>query len=145
MQLDLFAEPDICSGKTSPAPSQATADQTLLLWLERWLGPISLCQKLNGKKPALVADVTDWSSGVCLTLNMCEWNHIPEQSPSDVDVCSLSSILETGPVEHRYFLSPKACTGILRRADNRGKSLPPSLRAALEAVALDPTLTATED
>ena len=135
MQPNDSAAPDTCSGKTSPVPSQATADQTLLLWLERWLGPISLCQKLNGKKPEHVLDVMEWSNGECLTLNMCEWNHIPEQSPSDVDVCSLSSILETGPVEHRYFLSQKACTGILRRADNRGKSLPPSLRAALEAVA----------
>jgi len=29
-------------------------------------------------------------------------------------------------------LSPKACQGILRRAERRGKDLPPMLKAALE-------------
>jgi hypothetical protein len=33
-------------------------------------------------------------------------------------------------------LSAKACAGILRRAERRGKSLPPMLKAALEAVAI---------
>lgn len=32
----------------------------------------------------------------------------------------------------KYSLSPKACTGILRRAARRGKALPPMLLAALE-------------
>lgn len=49
--------------------------------------------------------------------------------------CSLSSILETGPIDPRYFLSPIACAGILRRAAARGKELPAPLRLALEAVA----------
>ena len=39
----------------------------------------------------------------------------------------------------------RACAGILRRAANRGKSLPPSLAAALEAVVSAQTLTATAD
>lgn len=38
-------------------------------------------------------------------------------------------------VDPKYWLSPKACRGILRRADRRGKELPPALRAALERVA----------
>lgn len=33
----------------------------------------------------------------------------------------------------KYCLSPTACSGILRRAEKRGKSLPPELQAALEA------------
>jgi hypothetical protein len=41
--------------------------------------------------------------------------------------------LETGDVPQRYYLSAKACRGILRRADNRGKTLPPKLLQALEA------------
>ena len=35
----------------------------------------------------------------------------------------------------RFFLSAKACAGILRRAENRGKKLPQQLQAALTAVA----------
>jgi hypothetical protein len=46
----------------------------------------------------------------------------------------LSDILETGDVPQRYFLSAKACAGILRRAEKRGKLLPEQLRNALLAV-----------
>ena len=62
------------------------------------------------------------------TLNGSEW-------PRDAAVCSLSDTLETGSVPPRFFLSPKACAGILRRAEKRGKALPPPLRDALLAVA----------
>ena len=48
---------------------------------------------------------------------------------------TLSDVLEAGDHLARYFLSPKACAGILRRAAKRGKELPPQLRRALEAVA----------
>ena len=64
----------------------------------------------------------------CLTLSISEF-------PSGGAACSLSDILEDGPVLPRYFLSPKACRGILRRAERRGRSLPPSLQAALEQAA----------
>ena len=50
---------------------------------------------------------------------------------SGATACSLSSILETGSVGRRYFLSAKACAGILRRAEKRGKKLPEMLRKAL--------------
>jgi hypothetical protein len=62
------------------------------------------------------------------TLSISEW-------PSDAVVCSLSDTLETGVVPQRFYLSAKACAGILRRAERRGKELPPPLRLALEAVA----------
>ena len=55
--------------------------------------------------------------------------------PNDASVCSLSQILETGPIPPKYFLSGKACAGILRRAERRGKELPEALRSALAAVA----------
>ena len=44
----------------------------------------------------------------------------------------LSDVLETGEVPDRYFLSPVACAGILRRAAARGKERHPGLKAALE-------------
>ena len=43
----------------------------------------------------------------------------------------LSSILQVG-VPEKYYLSRKACEGILRRASRRGKELPELLKMALE-------------
>jgi hypothetical protein len=59
--------------------------------------------------------------------------------PSGAAASSLSDILEIGDVPQRYFLSAKACAGILRRAEKRGKALPTTLRLALEQVAEDST------
>jgi hypothetical protein len=58
------------------------------------------------------------------------------ESPNVVVESSLSDILETGDVPQRFYLSARACQGILRRAEKRGKSLPHSLRDALEERAL---------
>ncbi|KVT77921.1 hypothetical protein WK58_09705 [Burkholderia ubonensis] len=70
-----------------------------------------------------------------LTLSTSEWNHTLAPSLNDDGVCSLSDILETGAVPPQYFLSAKACSGILRRAARRGKVLPQLLARALAAVA----------
>ena len=51
--------------------------------------------------------------------------------------CSLSEIVEAR-VPPRFFLSPKAARGILRRAAKRGRELPPALQAALTALASAP-------
>ena len=51
-------------------------------------------------------------------------------SPSDAKGSSLSQILQADP-PIKYYLSPKACMGILRRASERGKALPPKLERAL--------------
>ena len=48
---------------------------------------------------------------------------------------TLSEILETHEVPTRYYLSPTACKGILRRAEKRGKALPEPLMRALVEVA----------
>ncbi len=64
------------------------------------------------------------------TLNTPAWH-------SGADVCLLSAVLETGDVPQRYYLSARACRGILRRADKRGKSLPQTLRRALKQVAAE--------
>lgn len=62
------------------------------------------------------------------TLNISE-------SPNAVAACSLSGALEAH-VHPRYFLSAEAMGGILRRAERRGRTLPPQLRGALEAGAV---------
>jgi DNA polymerase III epsilon subunit-like protein len=74
------------------------------------------------------------------TLSLCEWTATGVPSHSDDSVCSLSDVLETGEVPQRYFLSARACAGILRRAEARGRALPPHLLAALKAVAEAGTL-----
>lgn len=53
------------------------------------------------------------------------------KSPSDGTGCSLWQILEARP-HPKYYLTQKACQGILRRATERGKPLPEQLRIALE-------------
>ena len=63
------------------------------------------------------------------------WTHNGAEWPSAAAVCSLSDVLETGPLPQRFYLSQKACAGILRRAEKRGKELPLMLRDALQAVA----------
>ena len=64
----------------------------------------------------------------CWTLNTSEW-------PKDAAVCSLSDILEDREVPQRYYLTPKACAGILRRAEKRGNALPEELHHALTEMA----------
>ena len=72
------------------------------------------------------------SHGEYLTLNMSEASHSPSQSRRDGVVCSLSDVLETGRVPGRYYLTAKACHGILRRAESRCKEIPAALKEALE-------------
>ncbi len=50
--------------------------------------------------------------------------------PSVAVESRLSQILEDTP-HQKYSLSAKACMGILRRAERRGKKLPPELEKAL--------------
>ena len=63
------------------------------------------------------------SRGGCWTLNT-------GASPREEGVSTLSQILQAD-VPRRYYLSRKACRGILRRAKERGKPLPPQLEQAL--------------
>ena len=98
------------SGKMSPASSVQTRDGTLAPSLGRWLN--------SGMG----------SPTECWTLKTSE-------SPNVAVVSLLSDILETGDVPHRYYLSQKACEGVLRRAEKRGKELPPRLKSALEKTA----------
>lgn len=60
------------------------------------------------------------------------WKQAGGEFPSVAVESTLSSILEERAQE-KYYLSAKACEGILRRADRRGKELPKVLRDALTA------------
>ena len=93
------------------------------LYLDRRMG--------HGLLPGLFWDRNSLLLGEYWTLNFGE-------SPRDAEESSLSQILEA-TVPERYYLSPKACGGIIRRAGNRGKKLPPILEAALLMQAQEPT------
>ena len=99
-----------------------------------WFGRTSLASCHRAEDGTLVPYSEAWSnSGMgspteFLTLSTSEF-------PSDAVVCLLSDVLETGELQPRYFLSAKACAGILRRAEARGKILPPVLSEALQKVA----------
>lgn len=58
------------------------------------------------------------------------WMPNTGESPKDAAESSLSAILQERAPE-KYFLSARACEGILRRAEKRGKKLPLMLWEAL--------------
>ena len=105
------------SGRTSPVSCRWTEDGRLEPSSEGW-------------RNSGMGSPTE-----CWTLNTSEFNHTLVPFHSDDAVCSLSDILETGDVPQRYYLSAKACAGILRRAEKRERELPRLLRRALERVA----------
>ena len=80
--------------------------------------------------PLLVGllDPSEQSRGGFLMPNISDW-------PNDASVSSLSDVLVTDPIPEKYFLSPEACAGILRRAAKRRRTLPAPLKEALVAVA----------
>lgn len=83
----------------------------------------------NGNPPERSWAMGSASHGGCLTLSI-------GASPSAAVESILWQILE-GDAPGKYYLSAKACAGVLRRAERRGKALPKMLREALEeAVAL---------
>jgi hypothetical protein len=90
----------------------------------------------------LVPSSGAWSSAGIATshgefwmLNLPAWTATLVPSRNAENVSSLQDILEMGTVPQRYFLSAKACAGILRRAARRGKELPTALHQALQAAA----------
>jgi hypothetical protein len=62
--------------------------------------------------------------GACLMLNTLEYPSAGAVSSSLADVLLEKAL-------PKYFLSPTACEGIIRRANRRGKTLPPALQEAL--------------
>ena len=89
----------------------------------------------HGAVSVWLLDPSEQHAGESLMPNISAW-------PNDASVCSLSSVLETGLIPEKYYLSGKACDGILRRAERRGKALPAALRDALVAVANGPQKSA---
>lgn len=94
-------------GRTLTEPSQATTEEILLLYSQGWHN--------SGR----------WTSdGEC-------WTHSMPEFLNGVIESSLSQILEEN-VSEKYFLSPRACRGILHRAEKAGVNVPELLRQTLE-------------
>ena len=66
--------------------------------------------------------------GVLLTAKTSE-------SPSHAKESTLSDVIETCEAQEKYFLSPNAAKGIIRRADRMGRNLRPHFRMSLEILA----------
>ena len=72
--------------------------------------------------------------GEYLTLNIPESNNFRGLSRSDGVVLSLSDILEERKSFSKYFLTENFARAILRRAEERGESLPPEIESACRSI-----------
>ena len=92
----------------------------------------------SGRTQVLLLDPKEQSHGGSRMPNISSW-------PNDAVVCSLSEVLVRGSIPQQYYLSSRACAGILRRAEVRGKALPIPLLRALQAVAGESSGQATRE
>ena len=121
------------SGKMSPEHSAPTTGQTSGRSSKKPSGsssqkpPLFLCLKAAG--PQADASLEWVTGGDSLSPGVYSMHSFGE-SPSVVVESRLSQILEDSP-HQRYSLSAKACLGIIRRSERRGKPLPPMLKDAL--------------
>ena len=102
------------SKRSSPSPGKTP--RCLRLWADGGLTP-TVTWETDGR----------WLTELS-TRNTSEF-------PSAAAESTLSQILQETVLE-KYYLSPKACQGILRRAAARGKELPEMLKTALEQQAI---------
>ena len=131
-QLSMFGQ-DLWHGRTCPAPlvqERQRAKNSESFWRRSSaLTAIPFqCLDLTPGAGNLLGEfywelISPWRGGAS-TLNT-------GVSPKDAKESSLSQILQADP-PLKYYLSPKACLGILRRAFERGKELPKKLERALK-------------
>jgi hypothetical protein len=126
------------SGKMFPEHSQATTETTSTLSSKRlrklptptWM---SLDLRAKARQTDLIGDTlaASWETGIPSHGELSMPN--TGEYPSDVVESTLSQILQANAPE-KYYLSARACQGILRRAEKRGKKLPKMLEEALKEV-----------
>ena len=119
------------SGKMSPEPLAPTKERTLEPSLRKQSKsqsrkpPLFMSLNMDGQQ----ADVSPtWEENGALRGEFS--THSFGECPSVENASHLSQILEASPPQ-KYSLSAKACLGIVRRAERRGKELPPLLKTAL--------------
>lgn len=122
---------NILFGKTSTELSQVIKGLTLEPYLKKSQKPKFQCLDLaDGRTP-------EWLEGGQPTFHGVSWMPSIGEYPSAERESTLWEIIEMD-VPLKYYLSPKACSGILRRAAKRGKELPKPLKEALERQAETP-------
>src|SRR5215471_1940289 len=122
MQLDLFT----FSGRMSPEFSA----RTTMLSVRSWRALSDLMKlsyrSTDGRTQAWYLAPKDQRRGAY-------WMPNTSAFPNGARVCSLSSVLvNPDDIPRTYFLSGRACAGIIRRAAKRGKELPRALMLALQ-------------
>ena len=142
-QLSLFDQ-DSWSGKMSQERSRPTKERTSESSSKRSQGskikmPLYLDLRTANGQPAdaswgmaipSVGEFSIYSIGEQPTSMMTECR-LNSEHRRGVGESRLSQILTPNGVHPKYYLSEAACTGILRRAENRGKELPEILKKAL--------------
>lgn len=127
----------IWSGKMCPEHSAATKDATLPQSSKKSSAsrsrkpPVLMCLQRDGQHGG---DTTMRWAEDGAWLGECSMRNTGE-CPNDAVESRLSQILEETPQE-KYYLTAKACAGILRRAKRRGKKLPELLERVLIAQSL---------
>ena len=120
-------------GKMSPRLYQATPEKISPDLFPSSADGTSRCRVTVGGSPASsqTHPVISVYHGEYLTLNIPEFPNFQGRSRSEGSVSSLSDILIVGNIPPKYYLTVKCAEGILRRAERRGKPLPPVLKEAL--------------
>ena len=102
------------------------------MWSPPWSEQPSLfgLDRADGIRVWLMEEVEPLR-GACWIPDISEW----PSGGEGFSRVSLSEVLQRIGPDERYWLSPKACEGILRRARRRGNALPVPLEKALESQA----------
>lgn len=129
-QESLFGHGSPC-GRTSPALSRPASRKG------RTSGSSSKNSPASPTQPPLFLDLRKGSGNLLGSYWETDgaspgvsWTRNTGECPSAAVESRLSAILEANP-HSRYYLSAKACRGIMRRAERRGKAQPPILERAL--------------
>ena len=127
---------DTPSGRTCRARFQAIRDGTSSKFCERLPRPQAeaelMCLNLHGgeRQTSLFGETPDVSWETVTRLPGACWTPNTGACPKDAKESSLSAILQADAPE-KYSLSARACFGILKRAEKRGKKIPALLWEAL--------------
>lgn len=141
-QVNMF-DPDIWSGKMSPEPSVQTKARTSAASSKKQPGSSSrLPLYLDLRRASGQQQVPSWETGGPLPGEYTTPSF--GESPKDAAESVLSQILEE-EAPPKYYLSARACQGILNRAEKRGKQIPDILREALENQANDREISDPQD
>ena len=115
----------------------STKDNAFGCFLARLIGadaPLCPPQAAAGVQLVMLLDRKDKRRGESLMLNISE-------SPNDVAVSLLSQVLEKDSIPAKYYLSARACRGILLRAQKWDYKLPPRLEKACHWMIAHESLT----